>query len=89
MHGTPAANNVTAKTGTLRNVSSLSGYVTTADGELLAFSFMSNGPAVGTYKQLESLAAATLAAFSYGGSAAVDIQLNDVPLDTNAQSEGE
>jgi D-alanyl-D-alanine carboxypeptidase/D-alanyl-D-alanine-endopeptidase (penicillin-binding protein 4) len=89
MHGTPAANNVTAKTGTLRNVSSLSGYVTTADGELLAFSFMSNGPAVGTYKQLESLAAATLAAFSYGGSAALDIQLNDVPLDTNAQPEGE
>ena len=89
MHGTPAANNVTAKTGTLRNVSSLSGYVTTADGELLAFSFMSNGPAVGTYKQLESLAAATLAAFSYGGSAAFDIQLHDVQLDTNAQPEGE
>jgi D-alanyl-D-alanine carboxypeptidase/D-alanyl-D-alanine-endopeptidase (penicillin-binding protein 4) len=89
MHGTPAANNVTAKTGTLRNVSSLSGYVTTADGELLAFSFMSNGPSVGSYKQLESLAAATLAAFSYGGSAALDTQLNEVQLDTNAQTEGE
>ena len=32
MHATPAANNVTAKSGTLRNVSALAGYVTTKDG---------------------------------------------------------
>lgn len=39
----PAARgNVHSKTGTLRGVSALSGYVTTADGELLAFSVISN-----------------------------------------------
>lgn len=40
----PAARgNVRTKTGTLRAVSALSGYVTTGDGELLAFSVISNG----------------------------------------------
>lgn len=38
-----AVGNVHAKTGTLRGVSALSGYVTTRDGELLAFSVMTNG----------------------------------------------
>jgi D-alanyl-D-alanine carboxypeptidase/D-alanyl-D-alanine-endopeptidase (penicillin-binding protein 4) len=38
-----AVANVRTKTGTLRGVSALSGYVTTADGELLAFSVISNG----------------------------------------------
>ena len=89
MHGTPAANNVTAKTGTLRNVSSLTGYVTTADGELLAFCFMSNGPAVGSYKQLENVAAATLAGFSYGGSAVLEQPIIDMPADTTNQAESE
>ncbi len=89
MHGTPASNNVTAKTGTLRNVSSLSGYVTTADGELLAFCFMSNGPAVGTYKQLENVAAITLASFSYGGSPSQDIRLDKLQIDTTSQDDTE
>jgi serine-type D-Ala-D-Ala carboxypeptidase/endopeptidase (penicillin-binding protein 4) len=40
MKETPAAGNLAAKTGTLEGVSTLSGYVTTADGEPLAFSFM-------------------------------------------------
>ena len=40
--GTAAARNVQAKTGSLRYVSSLSGYVTTAAKERLAFSFMLN-----------------------------------------------
>lgn len=40
MLGTAAARNLRAKTGTLRSVSCLSGYVTSADGERLAFSMM-------------------------------------------------
>jgi len=36
----PAAGMVAAKTGTLRTVASLSGYVTTADGRLLAFAVL-------------------------------------------------
>jgi D-alanyl-D-alanine carboxypeptidase/D-alanyl-D-alanine-endopeptidase (penicillin-binding protein 4) len=42
MRGTPAENNVHAKTGSLRWANSLSGYVTTAAGEKLAFSLMLN-----------------------------------------------
>lgn len=42
MKETAAAGNVRAKTGSLRWASSLSGYVTTAAGEHLAFSFMVN-----------------------------------------------
>lgn len=42
MKGTPAANNVHAKTGTLDKTRSLSGYVTTAGGRMLEFSFLCN-----------------------------------------------
>ena len=42
MNGTAAEKNVRAKTGTIGHVHSLSGYVTTAAGERLAFSLMLN-----------------------------------------------
>ena len=46
--GTAAAGNVHAKTGSMSNVRALSGYVTSADGEALAFAVLANnfpGPA--------------------------------------------
>ncbi len=42
MKGSPAENNMHAKTGTLEFVRSLSGYITSADGEQLVFSLLSN-----------------------------------------------
>ncbi len=42
MKGTPAEKNVHAKTGTVDKARSLSGYVTTADGRILLFSFLCN-----------------------------------------------
>ncbi len=42
MRGTAAAGNVHAKTGSIANVRSLSGYVTTADGERLVFVMIAN-----------------------------------------------
>lgn len=42
MVGTAAANNLRAKTGTIEFVRSLSGFVSSADDELLVFSFLSN-----------------------------------------------
>jgi len=42
MKGTAAAGNVRAKTGTMSNIRSLAGYVTTRDGERLAFAIMVN-----------------------------------------------
>ena len=49
MRNTPAENNVHAKTGSMSFVHCLAGYVTTADGERLAFSIMLNnyGPPAG------------------------------------------
>ena len=43
MRGTAAANNVRAKTGTVKGVSSLAGYLTASNGHLLCFSIINNG----------------------------------------------
>jgi D-alanyl-D-alanine carboxypeptidase/D-alanyl-D-alanine-endopeptidase (penicillin-binding protein 4) len=66
MAGTPAANNVHAKTGSLTGVSALSGYVTSADGERLVFSIMLNGHLGAAPKDLEDAIAVRLAEFRRG-----------------------
>jgi D-alanyl-D-alanine carboxypeptidase/D-alanyl-D-alanine-endopeptidase (penicillin-binding protein 4) len=48
MRDTPAQGNVRAKTGTVDRSRALSGYVTTADGRLLLFSFQTNNFTVPT-----------------------------------------
>ncbi len=72
MKGTPAQNNLHAKTGSLGGVSSLSGYVTTADGELLAFSMMMQnyiGPGE-PYRKMQDAIGALMAGFSRKHSSA-------------------
>jgi D-alanyl-D-alanine carboxypeptidase/D-alanyl-D-alanine-endopeptidase (penicillin-binding protein 4) len=61
MRGTPAADNVHAKTGTLTGASALSGYVTDADGDLLVFSIVMNFhiPAVTALQDQIAIALAT------------------------------
>jgi D-alanyl-D-alanine carboxypeptidase/D-alanyl-D-alanine-endopeptidase (penicillin-binding protein 4) len=68
MKGTPAAGNVHAKTGTLDKARALSGYVTTADGELLLFSILCNNYTVPT-RQVDRVAdalAARMAGLRFG-----------------------
>ncbi|MBO4210457.1 D-alanyl-D-alanine carboxypeptidase/D-alanyl-D-alanine endopeptidase, partial [Micromonospora echinofusca] len=64
MRGTAAANNVHAKTGSLTGVSGLSGYVTDADGRLLAFSIVLNNYLASSVKSIEDQIAVTLAGYS-------------------------
>jgi D-alanyl-D-alanine carboxypeptidase/D-alanyl-D-alanine-endopeptidase (penicillin-binding protein 4) len=64
MFDTPAAGNLRAKTGTIHGVSSLSGYVTSADGERLAFSIIANDvPSTAREKRREDAVGARLAEF--------------------------
>ncbi|WP_328709287.1 D-alanyl-D-alanine carboxypeptidase/D-alanyl-D-alanine-endopeptidase [Microbispora hainanensis] len=64
MGGTAAAGNVHAKTGSLTGVTALSGYVTSADGEPLVFSVISNGYLSGPPRDLEDRIAVRLAQFT-------------------------
>lgn len=65
MHGTAAAGNLRAKTGTIRNVSALSGYVRAANDERLAFSIIANDLPASTWaaKRIEDAIGARIATF--------------------------
>jgi serine-type D-Ala-D-Ala carboxypeptidase/endopeptidase (penicillin-binding protein 4) len=66
MRGTKAENRVHAKTGSLTNVSALSGYVQTQDGEILAFSMLANNflSPKASVESVQDMALARLARFS-------------------------
>ena len=67
MRGTPAEGNLRAKTGSLSSVASLSGYVTTAAGERLAFSMMLNNyPDAGALRR-DSIDAIAVLLASFAG----------------------
>jgi LysM repeat protein len=64
MYRTGAEGNLRAKTGTIDHVSALSGYVTAANGERLAFSIISNNvPSTWMAKRVEDAIGARLAQF--------------------------
>jgi serine-type D-Ala-D-Ala carboxypeptidase/endopeptidase (penicillin-binding protein 4) len=71
MRGTPAANNMHAKTGSMTSVSALSGYVTAASGEKLVFSMISNDFLSSSMTSVEDQVGVTLA--SYDGSGTADL----------------
>jgi len=67
MYRTAAVGNLRAKTGTIEQVSALSGIVRAADGERLAFSIVVNRtPSVARAKAVENQIGARLASFSRG-----------------------
>ena len=64
MRHTPAQGNLHAKTGTTNDVTSLAGYVTAKNGELLAFAIVYNGTDRWRARERMDRAGATLAAFA-------------------------
>jgi D-alanyl-D-alanine carboxypeptidase/D-alanyl-D-alanine-endopeptidase (penicillin-binding protein 4) len=70
MRGTSAANNVHAKTGTIAYARCLSGYVKTADGEMLAFAMIANNFLVpnSAVEYVQDTALEYLAGFRRGGA---------------------
>jgi len=64
MKGSPAQGNLHAKTGTTNDVVGLGGYVTAADGEVIAFSFIYNGTDRWTAKSMIDVMGETLANFA-------------------------
>jgi D-alanyl-D-alanine carboxypeptidase/D-alanyl-D-alanine-endopeptidase (penicillin-binding protein 4) len=64
MRNTPAEGNLHAKTGTTNDVIGLAGYVTAADGEVLAFTFLYNGADRWSAKSMIDVMGETLASFA-------------------------
>lgn len=79
MRGTPAEGNVHAKTGSLTGATSLSGYVTDADGDRLIFSVIFNDYLSGKPSDLEDRIAVRLAAFTEDESAAARMRIPEPP----------
>ncbi len=79
MRGTAAANNVHAKTGSLTGASSLSGYVTDADGHLLAFSIVLNNYLTSSVKGLEDQIAIALASYTEQGTTPARLTAPEAP----------
>ncbi|MFD2764372.1 D-alanyl-D-alanine carboxypeptidase/D-alanyl-D-alanine endopeptidase [Micromonospora eburnea] len=79
MRDTPAANNVHAKTGSLTGASSLSGYVTDADGHLLAFSIVLNNYLTSSVKGLEDQIAIALASYTEKGATTTRLTVPAAP----------
>ncbi|MDR0786299.1 MAG: D-alanyl-D-alanine carboxypeptidase/D-alanyl-D-alanine-endopeptidase [Gemmatimonadota bacterium] len=67
--GTPAAGNLHAKTGYINGVRTLSGYVTAADGELIAFSFLYNGANTSGARESQSRLGLLLTGYQGDGTA--------------------
>jgi len=67
--GTPAENNVRAKTGSLSSAASLGGYMTTAAGEKLAFSIMVNNYARGVDPRSSCIDPIAILLASFAGKA--------------------
>ena len=63
-NGSPAENNLHAKTGYIRGVRSLSGYVRSRSGELIVFSFIYNGRNTGGARTVQSQLGDLLATYS-------------------------
>lgn len=64
MRNTPAEGNLHAKTGTTNDVIGLAGYVTAADGEVIAFTFLYNGTDRWSAKAMIDVMSETLASFA-------------------------
>ncbi|MFU8854238.1 D-alanyl-D-alanine carboxypeptidase/D-alanyl-D-alanine-endopeptidase [Micromonospora sp. SL1-18] len=79
MRGTAAANNVHAKTGSLTGASALSGYVTDADGHVLAFSIVLNNYLASSVKGLEDQIAIALASYTEIGTTMARVAVPTAP----------
>src|SRR5690606_12126246 len=86
MGATPAANNLRAKTGTISNVSSLSGYVRAANGELLAFSILVNDvPSTYQAKRMEDAVGSRLARFTRPDAPIEETSISDAAAEVEAE----